>query len=138
MWWPYFDTYSSTCIKFSKFFNLALTFYLQAILAFNPHRPRRVSNQRCPGPQAALGQGLRFLLDSQITSALNEPDAFRANLVPLRDLRNESGSKKKHVSPGRSVAWGPGDRKNRNYTETLLPGQGSPGQAVNIRVLCLC
>ena len=30
MWWSYFDTFFSTCIKFSMFFNLALTFYLQA------------------------------------------------------------------------------------------------------------
>ncbi len=31
MWWSYCDTYFSTCIKFSMFINLALTFYLQAI-----------------------------------------------------------------------------------------------------------
>ena len=30
MWWSYCDTYFSTCIKFSMFINLALTFYLQA------------------------------------------------------------------------------------------------------------
>ena len=30
MWWSYFDTHFSTCIKFSMFINLALTFYLQA------------------------------------------------------------------------------------------------------------
>jgi len=33
VWWSCFDTYFSTCIKFSKFsifINLALTFYLQA------------------------------------------------------------------------------------------------------------
>jgi len=30
VWWSYFDTYFSTCIKFSISFNLALTFYLQA------------------------------------------------------------------------------------------------------------
>ena len=32
MWWSYCDTYFSTCIKFSMFINLALTFYLQAII----------------------------------------------------------------------------------------------------------
>ena len=30
VWWSYFDTHFSTCIKFSMFINLALTFYLQA------------------------------------------------------------------------------------------------------------
>ena len=39
MWWSYFDTKFSTCIKFSMFFNLALTFYLQANLLLFPTVP---------------------------------------------------------------------------------------------------
>ena len=44
MWWSYFDTKFSTCIKFSMFFNLALTFYLQAPLkSAKTHKPASIS-----------------------------------------------------------------------------------------------